>query len=795
MNLPIHKWSGVYLNDNNCVTKLDLSNKNLSGTIPSEIYNFTKIKHLDLSENNLSGVVLRHLTNLRKKMDTLNLANNQFTEELANDVRFESNNLSYLNLSHNNFSGDYSAFFSHEYLSYLNIANNQFTGQLPYLSGPKEVYAQNNLFTGEIPYYSFYSNRILNLSGNQFSGEIPHQLRSSDSLSYLNLENNLLTGCFYEKLRKFCDATVLLNGGNNFEVSWDDFCTDKTSCVDPSCTLSDSLNLIAFSQIRNCYPYDTSIPLTDWSGIELNTNNCVIRIDFNEEELRCDFIPPEIGNFSKLETLIIRKNHMKGAIPPEIGKLTQLRYLNLESNELAGKIPEEISNLVNLEQLHLSENFLSGPLPENIGNLVNLRKLYINYNNLSSNLPPSIGNLTKLNSLFLSFNNLSGPLPPSIGNLQHLEKLSIIYNKLSGSIPNELLNMDSLKLVDASNNHFSGCFNKDLLSLCDKANFDFNQFDGSWYNFCNFGVSTCDETYPCASNDSLSLLSFYQSVNGLSWDITKPISTWEGVILNNNGCVKELILPGKNLSGEISTQFYAMTYLNKVDLSNNMLDLKTTAPFSSESSNLEILDLSNNVIQVKLSSFGYKLKNLKYLDLSNNLIYEPSFDRFINFTNMEYLDLSHNNLEGSFNVYESDFVYHMPELYYFNIAQNNLNGDFPNSFLNLCERLPPSYNSNTYVSDGNSFNSTWEEFCDNQTSNNCPNNMRFPDTYPYIFHSHQPDSIIYENTYEAQNGISIYLKVAPNAKVTCKANEAITLGLGTSIDASTDFSATIGACQ
>ena len=79
-------------------------------------------------------------------------------------------------------------------------------------------------------------------------------------------------------------------------------------------------------------------------------------------------IPPEIGNLTNLNVIILGVNQLSGPIPAEIGHLTNLTILNLQSNQLTGEIPTEIGNLSNLTLLNLSNNQLTGSIPDEICN-------------------------------------------------------------------------------------------------------------------------------------------------------------------------------------------------------------------------------------------------------------------------------------------------------------------------------------------------------------------------------------------------------------------------------------------
>lgn len=68
-------------------------------------------------------------------------------------------------------------------------------------------------------------------------------------------------------------------------------------------------------------------------------------------------------------------------------------------------------------------------------------------------------------------------------------------------------------------------------------------------------------------SDSLALVTFYNNTAGenwtIKWDLTQPMSTWEGVVLTEEGRVKELRLWEKNIVGELGD---CLTVLDAVEL-------------------------------------------------------------------------------------------------------------------------------------------------------------------------------------------------------------------------------------
>lgn len=79
---------------------------------------------------------------------------------------------------------------------------------------------------------------------------------------------------------------------------------------------------------------------------------------------------------------------------------------------------------------------------------------------------------------------------------------------------------------------------------------------------------------PCIEDDSLALVNLYNALGGLSsgltWDLTHPVSTWQGVILDPSGCnVVGLFLNNRNLQGTFPP--LNLPFLITLDVSKNEL--------------------------------------------------------------------------------------------------------------------------------------------------------------------------------------------------------------------------------
>ena len=176
-------------------------------------------------------------------------------------------------------------------------------------------------------------------------------------------------------------------------------------------------------------------------------------------------VPATLGNLVKVEQFYLRNNLLTGSIPPQLVGLTSVQGMDLSNNQLSGGIPTQLGSLANLYFLNLSGNRLTGSIPSALGNLINLTALELESNQLSGAIPPELGNLGKLTRLFLYSNQLSGSIPAELGALVKLQNLYLLSNQLSGSIPAQLGSMTALKSVVIVNNQLTGSIPPELGNL------------------------------------------------------------------------------------------------------------------------------------------------------------------------------------------------------------------------------------------------------------------------------------------------------------------------------------------
>ncbi|MFY0625914.1 MAG: leucine-rich repeat domain-containing protein [Reichenbachiella sp.] len=356
--------------------------------------------------------------------------------------------------------------------------------------------------------------------------------------------------------------------------------------------------------------WDTSAATSTWSGVTLDANGNVTRLDLQGNNL-VGTLPSSIGRLSKLEFLNLSDNAISGSIPPEIGTLSSLETLWLLDNELTGSIPVEIGNLSSIVQIDISANQLDGNIPAEIGQLTTLDNLWIRDNNFTGGLPSEIGNLTNLSQLIayncglsgeipteignlsllielqLSYNSIQGEIPSSIGGLTSLVYLDIAKNQLIGSIPAEIGNLTSLKELSLWENQISGDLPVEISSLLnlEKIDLGVNQLTGAipsaLAGFANLRIVAL-------SSNNFNVLPDFSSA---SW--ANSTTQFE---VQNNVLIFEDIIPNLNVGGfEYSPQKLIDTELNVTAIRNSsytmsVIDSHASTLYQWRKDNSDIID-------------------------------------------------------------------------------------------------------------------------------------------------------------------------------------------------------------
>ncbi|MFW5710116.1 MAG: immunoglobulin domain-containing protein, partial [Bacteroidota bacterium] len=197
-------------------------------------------------------------------------------------------------------------------------------------------------------------------------------------------------------------------------------------------------------------------------------------------------IPPEIGDFSSLDTLLLGDESLNGSIPPEIGNLTSLKFLGIVESSINGNIPSEIGNLTNLKLLALENNHLEGTIPEVINNLTNLQNLYLRENQFTD--LPDLSSISPLGELYICDNRFTfEDIEP---NIDVAEKFDYSPQAKVGEEKNYQVEEGTSKTlsvdVGGDNNTYQWFFDGDTIQGATQSSYEVTDFQ-----FEDEGVYTC----------------------------------------------------------------------------------------------------------------------------------------------------------------------------------------------------------------------------------------------------------------------------------------------------------------
>ncbi len=219
----ISTWYGVRVS-NGWVTRLELHNNNLIGSIPTELGNLTNLENLSLNNNELSGSIpteLGNLTNLERLFLYINALSGSIPTELGNLTNLEN-----LSLNNNELSGSIPTELGNlTNLENLWLNNNELSGSIPIelgnLTNLENLFLHNNALSGSIPTELGNLTNLENLSlnNNELSGSIPTELGNLTNLESLWLNNNELSGSIPTELGNLTNLERLFLYNNELSGS------------------------------------------------------------------------------------------------------------------------------------------------------------------------------------------------------------------------------------------------------------------------------------------------------------------------------------------------------------------------------------------------------------------------------------------------------------------------------------------------------------------------------------------------------------------------------------------------
>ncbi|MFS8013112.1 putative leucine-rich [Helianthus anomalus] len=394
------------------------------GNMPLELFSLQSLEYLSLGNNQLTG-----------QIDVLdNGSHLQTFQQLTN--------LSILDLSYNNFRGDWELDALLSSLTNLQVLTLSHSGI--------------SITTSNANHHVNPNIRMLSLASCSLK-VFPVSIRALTNLQYLNLSNNDIQGHIPEWIGEI--------GKNHLSV------------------LDLSYNSIT-GTIPNVYE--------DWSELEgfvLNGNRLQGKVPtslYNCKNLRIinlgnnqlsDTFPGWLGDLPKLQALVLRSNNFHGGIDVTSSKVKfpfpSLRVIDLSHNGFVGQLPTKyfqnfnamknvVKNNTKPEYLSTGSTYYSITIAmkgveQHVPRiLVELTIVDLSNNKLKGEIPYILGNLNSLKELNLSHNSLTGRIPHSLGNISEIESLDLSWNQLTGEIPQSLVDLTNLEVLNLSQNHLVG---------------------------------------------------------------------------------------------------------------------------------------------------------------------------------------------------------------------------------------------------------------------------------------------------------------------------------------------------
>jgi len=500
------------------LVELDLSDNELNGGIPTNIFALTSLHELKLDGNQLTGGLpfdLKQLENLElfsasdnkltgflsdsfsllRNIHTLNLRSNSLRGPI-NDILNSMTSLINLDLSRqidssteqilSGFSGPVPDFEDHKNLRRVDLSHNNLSGNIP-----------TNFLQSVLPTSFEYAN----LASNRITGPIPARL---NELQEIYLQDNMIDSIPKELcsglgvLDQFgCDAILCAPGTFNVLGRVQSFDSTCQKCPEAQYFGAISCPPTDFHSLPVPIPYTPQLPVSPATPVSPVSSGSSSERDILEQIYKqcggdnwinndgwmdtgvdiCDWQGVKCDVYDKIERVVLKSNNLIGTPPSQIFNLESLTEITLEGNSInfdftgienAKKLTTldlshtDIESVVGIqksttiEHLYLSSTNLRGEFPIEILELRELLDLALIFNDISGTIPPQIANLANLEYLAIHDNRLSGYLPSALGQLKNLQFFLAGHNDLSGSIPNEISTLSHLWSLDIANQRSFG---------------------------------------------------------------------------------------------------------------------------------------------------------------------------------------------------------------------------------------------------------------------------------------------------------------------------------------------------
>mmetsp|Transcript_24960 Transcript_24960/g.45184 ORF Transcript_24960/g.45184 Transcript_24960/m.45184 type:complete len:1216 (-) Transcript_24960:628-4275(-) len=567
--------------------RLNLNSNSIRGSIPTTYGSFQHLTFIDLGINKLTGTIPTELGDLRSTLGELWLEKNTLTGTIPIKYFFSSDD--------------------HETngkLNFLDVSSNQLNGplhtEMGRLTALGSFFAEDNFLTGTIPTEIGTMREVetIDLSDNIFIGTIPSEVGELHKMIEFLVSRNEMNGTFPVEFMASGKMEVLLLGDNHFTGT------------------------LPGGQHRDEGHDVDVVVMEDESEVPNNNARISMRPTQNQTWLNT----PNLYSFS------IARNEFSGTVPKLLltgPHKAKFRNLNLQENRFSGTLHSEFGNLLSLERLQLSSNEFTGTIPS------------------------EMSSLSTLVGLNITGNRLTGTVP--VGMCEHWGKNNPVDAKFG---------CDAIACPSGTFHPSGAVFQMTECMTCQDDG-EHSRYIGSQSctNKIHMNISRDDEEKPVTSpRDILHLL--FISTGGDSWG--KSFREWNDVNIN------ECTLPGITCTeGDIAkidlkdavlccsgpecqhddegtcsglpTELAMLSTLQVLDVSNNKF-LKGTIPTElGYLTKLKFLSMANcGAISGSIPSELGNLLELKFLDLSSCGLHGPFPETIGNLKLLERLNLSLN---------------------------------------------------------------------------------------------------------------------------------------------------------
>ncbi|OLP81954.1 Internalin-A, partial [Symbiodinium microadriaticum] len=412
-------WPGAGCDESECVAKIDLSGRLLSGSVgvlprelnsldlsdtqvhgnTSALQHLTQLLHLGLSDTRVAGDLqpLAPLTQLQ----TLDLDNTQIAgdlQPLAPLIQLQN-----LYLQHTQVAGDLRPLALLTQLQDVRLSNTEIAGDLQPLAPLtqlQDLYLSTTQIAGDLqPLAPLTRLQTLALDNTEIAGDL-QPLAPLTQLQDLYLRNTQIAG----DLQPLAPLTQLqLLHLQNTQVAGN---------LQP---------LAPLIQLQNLYLQHTQVA-GDLRPLALLTQLQTLNLD--DTQIAGDLQP--LAPLTQLQGLYLRNTQVAGDLQP-LAPLTQLQYVRLSNTQIAGDL-RPLKALAELKKLHLSRALVKGHI-ERLTGFPNLTEVDLSSTQVHGRLAFSwrgrlaispAGRLTKLATL-----NLAGSQAEFLPGRNELQELFI----------------------------------------------------------------------------------------------------------------------------------------------------------------------------------------------------------------------------------------------------------------------------------------------------------------------------------------------------------------------------------